>query len=334
MSFLRNREVRQTLLLLLALTAAECGAAFLWNRKFGVFTLCFALLFLAVWLISTFRRYRRIEELAMDIDRLLHGEEPDIPPDRYNEGELGILQSEIHKMTARLKNQRSLLEQDKVYLSDLIADISHQIRTPLTSINLLVSLLSEENLTDGRRTELLRELTALLSRIDWLITALLKLSRLDAGSVTLKRQSAPLNALIERACAPLAVSMELRGQQLTVNASGRFTGDLDWTAEALGNILKNCMEHTPQGGTIEIAATETALYAEIVISDTGPGFDREDLPHIFERFYKGKQASETGFGIGLALTKAIVTAQNGTVKAENRLPHGARFTVRFYKSTV
>lgn len=130
------------------------------------------------------------------------------------------------------------------------------------------------------------------------------------------------------------LSMELRGQALLIHADGAFRGDLSWTSEAIGNIVKNCMEHTPEGGRIEIEATETALFSEIIIKDNGTGISSEDLPHIFERFYKGKDSDGKSFGIGLALSRMIITGQGGTVKAENRKPVGAMFTIRFYKGTV
>ena len=129
--------------------------------------------------------------------------------------------------------------------------------------------------------------------------------------------------------------MELRGQTLKIKvADERFTGDLSWTAEALGNILKNAMEHTPEGGEISVEAEETALYTELRVTDDGPGFENEDIPHIFERFYKGKNASDSSVGIGLALSRSIIAAQNGVISAKNGKEGGAKFTIRFYKSVI
>ena len=128
--------------------------------------------------------------------------------------------------------------------------------------------------------------------------------------------------------------MELREQELLVTTEGEFNGDVSWTCEALTNIIKNCMEHTPTHGNITINASENALYTEITITDNGCGISKEDLPHIFERFYKGKDSDDKSFGIGLALARMIITEQNGTVKAENNPEGGAKFTVRFYKGTV
>ncbi len=333
MRFLRNSEVRNALLLYGLCSTAATVIAYVWNRVFGLFTLIVCALLMLLYGITTYRRYRRIAELSRDIDRILHGDDR-LSIETYAEGELAVLHSEIHKMTVRLREQGQRLQQDKVYLADSIADISHQIRTPLTSINLLVSLLSDPDIADERRQQLTHELYELLSRIDWLITTLLKISKLDAGTVRFKKETLSLDALIRRACAPLLVPIELREQTLRVSAQGDFSGDIAWTCEALGNIVKNCMEHTPDGGSISVTAKENALYTQITIQDTGIGIAPEDLPHIFERFFKGKNADGKSFGVGLALSRTIITAQNGTVKAENSPSGGAAFTIRFYKGTV
>ncbi len=333
MKFFRNPEVVRTLFLYGLLTAAATVAAWLWDIRFGVFTLILGLLFMLVYTLSTYQRYRRIYNIAVDINRILHGDETNISLKQYSEGELGILQSEIHKMTVCLREQKQHLQDDKIYLADSIADISHQIRTPLTSMNLLVQLLANPDISEERKIKLIHELQELLSRIDWLITALLKISKLDAGTIQFKNETIALSALLDKATAPLLVPMELREQRLIIHSEGQFGGDISWTQEAVGNIVKNCMEHTPDGGKIEINACENALYTEIVITDSGSGIDKEDLPHIFERFYKGKNSDDKSFGIGLALSRMIISRQNGTIKAENNPSQGAMFTIRFYKCT-
>ena len=333
MKLFRNPEILRAFLLYLVLTAAAVIAAFIMAGSFGWLMLAVCAAFVGIWLVHTARRYRRISELSADIDRILHGEDH-ISLNDYAEGELGILQSEVHKMTIRLREQKQSLVDDKIYLADSLADISHQIRTPLTSINLLVSFLSDPDITVERRGELSRELYSLLSRIDWLITTLLKMSKLDAGTVQFNSETVPMAELIRKSTESVAIPMELRGQELNVTADGSFIGDIGWTAEAITNIVKNCMEHTPEGGKVSVTATDNPLFSEIIISDNGRGIAGEDLPHIFERFYKGKNSADNSFGIGLALARTIITTQNGTIKAENVLPNGAKFTIRFYKGTV
>ena len=160
------------------------------------------------------------------------------------------MQSEINKMTIRLCQQTEALQNDKIFLADSIADISHQIRTPLTSVNIIVSMLGDENISMERHGELIRELSRLLLRIDWLITALLKMSKLDAGTVHFQNSIISVQKLIEKAVEPLAVPIELKNQKLIYHIDEKisFYGDLSWSAEALSNIIKNCMEHTPDDG--------------------------------------------------------------------------------------
>lgn len=331
--FLRNPEIRRNLRIWAVMAVLFVGTAFILDLRFGLLSAVFCLLLLGSVLWETYRRYRLLAEMSLDIDRVLHGNDR-MDFSRYSEGELSILSSQVRKMTVRLQEQADTLRKEKGALADSLADISHQIRTPLTSINLIVGFLSEENLSEERRLQLTRELLRLLSRVDWLITTLLKLSKLDAGAVTLVKEPVNLRLLAKKAADLVAVPMELRGQTLVIQGSenAEILGDLPWSVEAIGNILKNCMEHTPEGGTVTVTVGDNPLYGEIVVRDTGPGFSPEDLSHMFERFYKGKDGQ--GFGIGLALARTIIQAQNGTVRAFNKNGGGAEFVIRFYKSTV
>ena len=276
---------------------------------------------------------RQLRKLNRDLDRLLlHG--IPLPIDQYQEGELSILANQMEKVTLRLTEAADRVQQEKTHLADSLADISHQLRTPLTSMNLAVTMLRTPQLANARRMELTGELRSQLSRIDWLVETLLKISKLDAGTVELVSQPVSVRELIQKAVEPLAISMDVRDQKLEIHCSTeQIQGDLSWTAEALGNILKNCMEHTPAGGTISILAEETPLFTKLQIDDTGSGFTEGDLPHLFDRFYQGTNACPTSYGIGLSLARSIVTAQNGTIQALNS-GHGARFLLKFYKQTI
>lgn len=333
MKLLKNKDVFITLILQLVIGGAASVAGFIFNNVAGILVVSLTLAFIIVYYITTYNRYKKIARISEDIDKLLHGDNT-ISFDDYAEGELSVLHSEIQKMTVRLREQQQKLIEDKVYLADSIADISHQIRTPLTSINLIVQLLSQPDISEEKRRQHIFELKRLLARIDSLITALLKISKLDAKTVQFKPRNLSLEELINKSCEPLLVPLELRGQELKISAEGGFFGDIDWTCEAIGNIVKNCMEHTPEGGKVEITAVENPIFSEIVIEDNGTGIDKDDLPHIFERFYKGKNSGDNSFGVGLALARMIITGQSGTIKAENRKDKGAKFTIRFYKGAV
>ncbi len=330
---LRNPEIKKEVQIKLIIAFLLIGATLIFNQITALMVLLGFSCFFFFDYRFTKKRYQRIEMLSTQIDALLHGDEQ-IQFQSYTEGELSILQSEIYKMTVRLKEQQQLLQKDKQNLSNAIADISHQIRTPLTSMNLIVSMLGDEELTEEKRQKLVRKLCSLLSRIDRLISALLKMSRLDAGTVQFQREPCALEALLQKAVEPLQVLLDLRDLTIHTNANGTIYTDMLWTGEAVSNIIKNCMEHTPVGGTISVHAKETPIFSEIVIRDTGSGIAPEDLPRIFERFYKGKTSDENSFGIGLALSRMIVTGQNGTIKAENHPDGGAMFTLRFYKEII
>lgn len=286
---------------------------------------------LGLWALLLYRRNRRLRRLSEDLDRLLHDGTP-LPISQYREGELSVLATQLQKVTLRLLESAERSHSDKKELSDALANISHQLRTPLTAMNLTATMLSAEELSRSRRQELTAELRNLLHQTHWLVETLLKLSKLDAGTVTMAQEEISVQQLLRHALAPLAVPMDLRDQRMELRcAEQRFVGDLRWTAEALGNVLKNCMEHSPTGGTITVSAAETALYTAITVEDEGQGFAPEELPHLFERFYKG--AHSTGYGIGLALARTIITAQNGTIRAMNTAK-GAKFEIRFYKTVV
>ena len=331
--FHNNKELRISLVLLSLATAILTLIGLSLSVTTGVLILISGLLAFSIHLATEYYRYRKLQKLSSDLDRLLISGTP-LPIREYSEGELSILANQIQKMTLRLTESAEAIKADKVYLADSLADISHQLRTPLTSMNLTTSMLRESNLTNERRMELTGELRRLLTRMDWLVETLLKITKLDAGTVKLAQDPVLVMNLIARAAKPIAIPMDLRNQKLAINcAEETFTGDLIWTAEALGNILKNCLEHTPEGGTITVTASETALYTQIEVTDTGSGFDIKDIPHLFERFYKGSNASENSYGIGLALARTVITAQNGTVQAMNA-DTGAKFVIKFYKQVI
>lgn len=334
-NFLRNPEIRRNLVVRGLMAACFIILAAFLDLRFGFLSAVFSLIFMGNVLKETYTRYCYLAELSLEIDRILH-DNTRFDLSCFAEGELSILSSEVYKMTIRLREQADALQKDKTYLADSMADISHQIRTPLTSINLIANFLSEDELSEGRRRQLIQELLQLLSRIDWLITTLLKISKLDAGSVRMVREPVLAEELVQKAASLIAIPMELREQKLVIHADegANYLGDMTWSVEAVGNILKNCMEHTPEGGTITVAIRDNTLFTEIVISDNGEGFAEEDIPHLFERFYKGKNAGNNSFGIGLALSQMIVQAQDGIVRAANRKDGGAEFVLRFYKTTI
>jgi signal transduction histidine kinase len=251
------------------------------------------------------------------------------------EGSFSLLKNDLYKVTVRLREQAELLQRDKTALSNLIADISHQIKTPLTSVGVLADLLAEDPPETDRRT-FVERLRAQLGRIQWLTGALLKLARLDAGTAAFKSEPVDVRLLIERALEPLHIPLEIKKLHLIIHGDEgvSFTGDLNWSAEALTNVVKNCVEHTPEGGRIEISYTANALYTEIIVGDDGEGIASQNLPTIFNRFYRGENADENSVGIGLALAKAVFTAQGGDISVRSQYGAGTSFEIRVFRGVV
>lgn len=335
MKLLQNPEVRRPVRIYCLFTVLVTAFGFLLSPVCGLFALVICAVSLLFFLLITGRRYRRIEELTRQLNTVLHFGSI-LEPGQEQEGELSILSTEIYKLTLRLQEQAEVLRRDKLYLRDSLADLSHQLRTPLTSMQLIASRLNRPELSQEEKLLLVLELKKLLSQTEWLVSALLKLSQLESGTVPFQNQRVSLVKLTETALAPLQVQLELKGLtlQMDISPEAGFQGDLLWSAQALGNVLKNCVEHTPEGGTITVTGTENQLYTQITVGDTGPGIATEELPHIFERFYRGSARTQHGFGIGLALAKLILERQNGTIRAGNADAGGALFELRYYKGAV
>ena len=252
------------------------------------------------------------------------------------EGELSILKNNLLKVIVRLRTQNELLEKDRQMLADALEDISHQLKTPMTSMMVICDLLREKKPKDEqRRREFIGILDSQLERMHWLITNLLKLSKLEAGTVEFKTETVALSKVIERSMQPFLLSSELKGVDLSAECGEETVRvDILWCAEAIGNIIKNCLEHTEKGGAIRVVGAQTGLYTSVRITDTGCGIAAEDLPHVFERFYHGKDASSESVGIGLSLSKAIINRFKGDFTVQSRPGQGTSFEIRFYKSIV
>ncbi|WP_245570809.1 HAMP domain-containing sensor histidine kinase [Anaerovorax odorimutans] len=252
------------------------------------------------------------------------------------EGELSILKNEIYKVTVMLSEKSNLYEKDQKRLAEVIADISHQLKTPLTSMMIMADLLGNDDLDAEKRIEFTKCIQTQLERMEWLLSSLLKLSKIDSGTAVFKKENIRVLDLINKAKSSIIIPMEVKKQSLSVYGDPNVTyiGDLDWSTEAVINILKNCVENTQDGGNISINFQDNPLYTEIIIKDNGRGIPKEDLPCIFKRFYRGKNAGKDSVGIGLAMAKSIVGRQSGDITAESTERKGTSFFIKFYKHTV
>ncbi|MCM3740098.1 HAMP domain-containing histidine kinase [Oceanobacillus luteolus] len=333
---LRNREIKilLTVLLLISVLFTISTMLFISYAAAGMI-LGLATLLIICMMVFTKWRYREIEKLSHYLQRIGSGDYHLDVRDNY-EGELSILKSQIYKVTKMLAEHGTVLREDKAKLTDAISDISHQLKTPLTSMTVMVELLSDKGLGDDQREKFTRNLQVQLKRMEWLVSSLLKLSKIDAGTIAFKQENHYVDLLVQTAVEPLHIPMDIKMQQLSIRGEDQatFTGDFNWTVEALVNILKNCVEHTPEGGKISIHFLENPLYTEIQISDNGSGIPREDLPYIFKRFYKGKNASDESVGIGLAMAHSIITSQNGDLEVKSNPDEGTTFHIKFYKQVI
>ena len=253
----------------------------------------------------------------------------------YEEGDLSNLKNDIYKMTVKLKEQSDSSQKEKKYLEEVLSDISHQLKTPLTSMYVINDvLLSDKKIDDSKKQEFLIKNRKELERIEWLVTSLLKMSRLDSGSEKIIPKETKLDDLIKKTVTPLEIPIELKNQHLVLDYDKniKLNIDLNWTTEALINILKNAHEHTKENGTIQIKVKDTIIYTEIEIIDTGEGISTTDLPHIFERFYKGKTNKES-IGIGLNMAKKIINLEKGDIKVISN-SNGTTFNIKFYKQII
>lgn len=327
---LRNREIRLFTLILLLIGAAATIAGVTLSAAAGIIAGAASLLFILTLLFFTRWRYRQLSRLAAYLKKINSGDYALDVRDN-TEGELSILKSEVYKTTVMLRERNHMLARDKAVLETALSDISHQLKTPLTSMLMMTDLLCDSDLPEQQRRTFTARIRSQLERIQWLVSALLKLSRLDAKAVDFKKDGVSAAAMIEKASAPLLIPMELKEQALVIKDNGAsLCCDAGWTAEALLNILKNCVEHTPQGGEIAITCEVNPLYTQLQIKDSGGGIPEEDLPYIFSRFYRGKNAADDSIGIGLAMAAAIVGEQGGTLDAHSTTG-GSVFTIRFPK---
>lgn len=335
MAFFRNKEIQKLSAALGLVCLPAIAVGFYLQPACGLLVTALCVLLCLLFYLFTRARYQNISGLSAQIDLILHGRDAlDIAA--CDEGELSILQSELYKMTIRLKEQADAQKLEKLNLSDALANIAHQLRTPLTSMRLIAAFLQDPELSSDRRLVLARELEQLLAHVDWLLTTLLKIAKIDAGTAVFQKECIRVKDLLTLAAKPFDIPLEIRQIALTISGDFEacFTGDLQWSAEALGNMIKNAMEHMPGGGALALEVTANPLYTQLTVKDTGTGIAPEDLPHIFERFYQGKNNQSNSFGVGLALSRMILARQNATVKVSNNPEGGACFTIRYYHQTI
>lgn len=330
---MNDKEIRIILIVSSVLTAVLSVICAFFSKICAVLCLVLGIILIMIFAVVTKRRYKNLNDLNDYLSLVCKGIY-DMNIDDNTEGELSILKNNLYKVITLLQSQNEYLKNDKLYLADSIADISHQLKTPLTSMMVMCELLENEENPD-KRQEFVAVINNQLLKMKWLITNILKISKLDADATEFKREEVSISKVLDDSLKPFVLTAELKNVAIQNGANDFvFNGDESWTVEAVSNIVKNCLEHTNDGGKIIIASDSTNLYNKLTISDNGCGIAKEDLPHIFERFYHGKNSSKDSVGIGLALAKTVFEKENASVSVESEQDRGSVFEIRFYKSVV
>ena len=250
-----------------------------------------------------------------------------------DEGNISKLKNKIYDMTVMLKEKNFLLEQDKIKIEKMIADISHQIKTPLTSLNILTELLYEEK-DIKKKEEFLDDMVKELNKIEWLVKNILNIAKIDSKTLILKREKVNVKELLNKSKTTFNAILELMNVSLMIDGKNDvyFVVDKKWTEEAINNLIKNAIEHKAK--SINITFEKNNVYTVLVIKDDGEGIEEEDLPHIFERFYKAKNSKSESMGLGLAFVNSIITNENGSIRVKSKKGSGTKFTIKIYNMDI
>lgn len=278
-------------------------------------------------------RNQKIQEIIKYIEAI-NNKNYDLKIAENTEDDLSNFRNELYKIAIMLKEQASQSINDKKALQTSLEDISHQLKTPLTSISIMLDNIRENpNMDEHTRQEFIYEISRQINWINWLVISLLKLSKLDSNTAVFVQKEIKVEDLINNVVKNLAIPIDIKQQNVIVNGSSdvMFVGDYNWQLEALTNIVKNCIEHTVENKNIYINWEENNFYTKIAIKDEGVGIDKKDVKHIFERFYKGKNSLENSVGIGLALAKSIIEKDNGYIICASELGRGTTFEIKYMK---
>mgnify|MGYP005780059843 CR=1 FL=1 len=295
--------------------------------------LIFSIIIIIVFVLYNKRQKSKIKEITNYIEQI-NNKNYALDIQDNNEDELSVLKNELYKITVMLKEQAENSAKDKINLKNSLEDISHQLKTPLTSITIMLdNILDSPDMDLQTRNEFIKDIYREIANIKFLVQNLLILSKFDANTITFNENEEKLEDIIEEAKQNVASICDLKNIQIILEGKedAKTTCDLKWQVEALTNILKNCAEHSNNNTKINVLYSENNMYSEIVIKDEGSGIDQKDLKHIFERFYKGKNSDKDSIGIGLSLAKTIIEKDNGFITVDSELGKGTTFNIKYRK---
>lgn len=276
--------------------------------------------------------YHKVRKVYRSAEQVVEGDF-NVHLQDEGEGEFSILNHQFNQMANRLKNTLRTLEKEKILLKNTISDISHQLKTPLSSLIMLNDIMLEDkNMEQDVKRKFLERSQEQLERMEWLIINLLKVARIEAGAIEFKKEKVYLKEVVLAAISALESKFIVENISIesSKNIMGQFYGDKEWTIEAIINILKNAIEHSGEKKRVDIHIQETPLFSTITIKDYGKGIEQNDIPYIFKRFYRGNSdAKSDSIGIGLNLAKLIVESQEGTISVMSKKEEGTTFTISF-----
>ena len=298
-----------------------------------IFVIVLGLLPLGIYSTYVFIQEKKIAEIN-EYTKQVNNKNYILKIEENDNSELSKLRNELYKTTILLKETAEQSEKEKENLSTAIADISHQLKTPLTSIRIMLDNISDNpDMEKEIREDFLSDISKQIDWISSLVISLLKIAKFDAGTIKMENKEINVNDLINNVIKNLAIIIEVKEIKIITNIdeTATFIADYKWQLEALTNILKNAIEHSRQSSRIYITVENTSLFLKIKIQDEGQGISKKDLKHIFERFYRTQNSSENSIGIGLALAKTIIEQNNGYIKVDSEIDKGTTFEIRFLK---
>lgn len=310
------------------------------DKKFNQFILLdiILLMLFSVFLVFIFLKYnyrkdKKIKEILNYIEQI-NKRNYKLDIEDNTEDELSILKNELYKTTVMLKEVAENSIQDKINLKNSLSDISHQLKTPITSILIMLdNILDDKEMEENVRNEFMKDMKREIINIRFLVESILKLSKIDSNSVVFIKKEVTIKEILEEAIKKVEMISELHNVSIDVsgNEIDTIICDVKWQVEAITNLLKNAIEHSKENGKIDIVYEQNKIYSKIEITDYGAGIDKQDLPHIFERFYKGKNSANESVGIGLALSKSIIESNNGYIQVDSNLEKGTTFVIKYLK---
>lgn len=307
-------------------------------KELVYFDISITILFISLMLffLNQFKKSENKDlEVIIDYLEKINKHNYELKIEENEEGNLSILKNEIYKTAVYLNEQASKSQEEREKLKVFLSDISHQLKTPLTSINLMIdNILDNNNLSLEEKRKILFQIKHKIKHINSLILILLKLAKFDSNTIVFKRQNNDLLTIINEASMNVSALADLKNIEININSNDNINiyCDYKWEVEALTNIIKNCIEYSLESSKIDIFINDNNLYAELIIKDYGKGMDKEEIKNIFKRFYKGNNSFNDSIGIGLSLAKNIIEKDNGLISVKSKKNNGTEFNIKYFKN--